>query len=110
VIDLPQPDSPTSARVSRRAMLNEMSSTAGCQAPWMRNSVRRCVTASAGPSGVLAAAAVTHPLSVCPGHPGDAGDLDAVVGEGLGLFGGGLAVDAAGLGVAAMDLAGFLGE
>ena len=43
--DLPQPDSPTSASVSRGASANDTSSTAACHAPAMRNSVRRWSTA-----------------------------------------------------------------
>mgnify|MGYP000538847434 CR=1 FL=1 len=43
-------------------------------------------------------------------HPGDGGDLDALVGQRFGLFGRGLAVDRALFDVATMDLADLVGE
>ena len=60
VTDLPQPDSPTNASVSRGVMLKEMSSTAACQAPSMRNSVRIRSTDSA--AWAMAAASAVWPV------------------------------------------------
>ena len=51
-----------------------------------------------------------QPLAVSPADPRDARDRDAFVGEGLGLVGRGLAVDAGALALATVDAPGLLRE
>lgn len=47
---------------------------------------------------------------ICQRHPRDTGDLDALVGQRLGLRGRCLTIDAAGVGLAVMDAPGLVGK